>query len=155
MTQTKINAQVIKKLRDATGARMMDCKKALEKTAGNFDQAIKAVEEAGLARAEKNQDRATTAGTVASYVHNNGKIGALVEIQCETDFVAKNEEFQTMAKDIAMQVAAMNPQDVAELLAQDFIKDASVTVETLIKSLSGKTGEKMQLKRFTRLELGN
>lgn len=149
----KISAQNIKKLRDQTGARMMDCKKALEKAEGDFKQAVKIVEETGLARADKNQDRETAAGLIASYVHNNGKVGVLVELHCETDFVAKNEEFQNMARDIAMQITAMNPADVEELMKQEFVKDSSMTIATLVKSLSGKIGEKMEVKRFERYSL--
>lgn len=149
----KISAQDIKKLREQTGARMMDCKKALDEAKGDFDKAVKIVEQAGLARADKTQDRETSAGLVMSYVHNNGKIGSLIELQCETDFVAKNEEFVAMARDIAMQITAMNPENVAELMKQEFIKDPSINIETLIKSLSGKIGEKMEVKRFVRYTL--
>jgi len=150
----KISAVEIKKLREVTGARVLDCKKALEEAEGDFKKAEDLVAKKGLARAEKSQDRATTAGLIAQYVHVNGKVGALVEIRCETDFVAQNSEFKEMAKDIAMQVAAMNPETVEELLSQDFIKDSSLNIETLIKLLSGKIGEKMVLSRFTRFELG-
>jgi elongation factor Ts len=149
----KISAQDIKKLRDQTGARMMDCKKALEEAKGDFKQALKIVEETGLARADKAQDRETAAGLIMSYVHNNGKIGSLVELHCETDFVAKNEEFQAMARDIAMQITAMNPENVEELMKQEYIKDPSIKIETLVKALSGKIGEKMEVKRFVRYSL--
>ena len=150
----KISITEVKKLREATGARVLDCKKALDEAAGDFDQAKKIVEEKGLARAEKKQDRSTSAGLIATYSHMTGKIGAIVELQCETDFVAQNEEFKTLARDIAMQIVAMNPKNVKELLAQEFIKDPTVTIEKLIKSLSGKIGEKMILNRFQRFELG-
>jgi elongation factor Ts len=150
----KISMNDVKKLRETTGARILDCKKALDEAAGDFDQAKKIVEAKGLARAEKKQDRATSAGLIATYSHMTGKIGAIIELQCETDFVAKNEEFKTLARDIAMQVVAMNPEDVKELLAQEFIKDSTITIGKLIKSLSGKIGEKMILKRFQRFELG-
>ncbi len=151
---SKISAQEVKKLRELTGARVLDCKKALEEADGDFAQAEKIVAKKGLARAEKNQDRETTAGIIAQYVHNNGKIGALVEIRCETDFVAQNQEFKQMSRDIAMQVVAMNPQDVDELLTQEFIKDSSIKIESLIKTLSGKIGEKMIVSRFCRFNLG-
>lgn len=150
----KVSAKDVKKLRDLTGARVLDCKKALDEANGDFNQAEKIVAEKGLARAEKNQDRETTAGIIAQYVHNNGKIGALVELRCETDFVAQNKEFKQLGKDIAMQVVAMNPEDVKQLLEQEFIKDASVTIEHLVKTLSGKIGEKMIVSRFRRFELG-
>jgi len=151
---TKISILDIKKLRQATGARVLDCQKALQEAKGDFKKAQEIVAQKGLARAEKNQDREVVAGLVAQYVHNNGKVGALVEIKCETDFVAQNDEFKQMAKDVAMQVVAMNPQDVDELLEQDFIKDPSIKVEKLVKLLSGKIGEKMVVTRFKRFELG-
>lgn len=150
----KVSAKDVKKLRELTGARILDCKKALDEADGDFDQAEKIVAKKGLARAEKHQDREAAAGFIAQYVHNNGKVGALVELRCETDFVAQNEEFKQLGKDIAMQVVAMNPENNEELLAQEFIKDASVTIEKLIKALSGKIGEKMVLFRFCRFELG-
>ncbi|KUK79528.1 MAG: hypothetical protein XD95_0320 [Microgenomates bacterium 39_7] len=151
---SKVSAQEVKKLRELTGARVLDCKKALEEAKGDFAQAEKIVAKKGLARAEKNQDRETAAGIIAQYVHNNGKVGALVEIRCETDFVAQNKEFKQMAKDVAMQVVAMNPQNVDELLAQEFIKDSSLKIENLVKTLSGKIGEKMVISRFCRFGLG-
>jgi len=151
---TKISILDIKKLRQATGARVLDCQKALQEAKGDFKKAQEIVAQKGLARAEKNQDREVVAGLVAQYVHNNGKVGALVEIKCETDFVAQNDEFKQMAKDVAMQVVAMNPQDVDELLEQDFIKDPSIKVEKLVKLLSGKIGEKMVVTRFIRFKLG-
>jgi len=149
-----ISMDEIKKLRKETGARIMDCKKALEESKGDYKKALEVVEEKGLARAEKNADRETKAGYVASYVHNNGQVASLVEIVCETDFVAKNDEFVTMARDIAMHVTAMNPENVKDLLEQEFIRDASVTIAMMLKSLSGKIGEKMVITRFVRYEIG-
>ncbi|KKT79053.1 MAG: Elongation factor Ts [Parcubacteria group bacterium GW2011_GWF2_44_8] len=151
---TQITAELVKKLREITGARIMDCKKALEEAKGDFAQAQKLVEAKGLARAEKNADREIKTGYIASYVHGNGLVASLVEILCETDFVGKNEEFRSLAKDIAMQVTAMNPATVEELLDQEFIKDGSKTIGVLLKSLSGKIGERMEIKRFVRYELG-
>ncbi len=151
---SKVSMKDVKKLREETKARVLDCKKALEQAKGDFDRAKEIVAEKGLARAEKKKDRDTKAGLVASYVHNNGKVAALVEVQCETDFVTQNEEFKTMARDIAMQVTAMKPENVEELLQQEFIKDPSINIETLVKALSGKIGEKMVVTRFVRYELG-
>ena len=147
-------AQDIKKLREETGAGVMDCQKALKEADGNYQKAVEIVKAKGLAKAEKKADRETKEGFIGSYVHATGKIGALVEILCETDFVARNEELQTLAKDIAMQVVAMNPENLEELLEQEFIKDPSTTIEDLVKSLSGKLGEKLALNRFQRLEVG-
>lgn len=144
----------IKNLREQTGAGMLDCKKALEASDGDMSQAKQWVEAKGLARAEKKQDRETKEGYIASYVHTNGKVAAMVEILCETDFVARNEEFQTMARDIAMQVASMNPENVEDLLSQDFIKDSSMKIEGLVKSKSGKIGEKFVVNRIARFEVG-
>lgn len=151
---SKYTLDDVKQLRSETGARVLDCKKALEEAGGDLEKAKQIVAEKDLARAEKKQDRATTAGYVAAYVHNTGKVAAMVEMQCETDFVAKNEEFRQMVYDLAMQVAAMNPEDKKALLKQDFIKDPSVKVETYIKSVSGKIGENMVLARFKRFEVG-
>ena len=144
----------VKKLRDETGAGMMDCKKALDEAKGNFDEAKEIVRQKGLARAEKKADRETKEGYIASYVHATGKTAALVEILCETDFVARNEEFQSMARDVAMQVVAMTPADTEELLGQDFIKDPSMTVQDVVKGLSGKIGEKFEINRFVRYTVG-
>ncbi|MBQ6436587.1 translation elongation factor Ts [bacterium] len=149
-----ISASDIKKIREETGAGMLDCKKALEAADGDWDKALAWLKEKGLANAAKKADRATNEGYVASYVHTTGKIGALAELLCETDFVARNEEFRSLAGEIAMQVAAMAPENVAELLEQELVKREGVTVEEAIKQLSGKIGENMSLGRFTRLMIG-
>ncbi|NCN06918.1 MAG: translation elongation factor Ts [Candidatus Pacebacteria bacterium] len=144
----------VKKLREQTGAGIMDCKKALEEAEGDFKKATQLVKARGLERAEKKQDRETTEGYVASYVHSNGKLAAMVELVCETDFVARNEEFRSLGQDIAMQVVSMQPENVDELLDQEFIKDGGATIGYLIKSLSGKIGEKIAVKRFVRYQVG-
>jgi elongation factor Ts len=144
----------VKKLREETGAGMMECKKALDASDGNFDKAKEWVHQQGLAKAEKKSDRETKIGYIASYVHNNHQVAALVEVLCETDFVARNDEFQAMAKDVAMQVVAMTPETVEELLAQDCIKNPSLTVEELVKSVSGKIGERLVINRFVRYSVG-
>lgn len=149
-----IKATDVKKLRTQTGAGVMDCRKALEEAKGNFAKAIEIVRQKGLARAEKKQDRETKAGHLAAYVHANNQIAALVEVRTETDFVARNEELQAIAKDIAMQIVAMQPADIAELLEQEFIKNPSITVEEMIKELSGKVGEKLVVARFVRYQVG-
>ena len=147
-------ASDVKKLREETGAGMMDCKKALDEAQGDFAKAKEIVRQKGLARAEKKADRETKEGYIASYVHTNRKLGVLLEMLCETDFVARNEEFQKMANDIAMHTAVMNPASVEELLTQEFVRDPDVTIENMIKELSGKIGEKFVLHRFTRYEVG-
>jgi elongation factor Ts len=150
----KYTADDVKRLREEMGAGMMDCKKALDEADGDYEKAKEIVRQRGLAKAEKKADRETKEGYIASYVHATGKSAALVEILCETDFVARNPEFQTMAKDIAMQVVAMSPENVDELLKQEFIKNPSVTIEDLVKQLSGKIGEKFVVNRFMRYVVG-
>ncbi|NCN03618.1 MAG: translation elongation factor Ts [Candidatus Pacebacteria bacterium] len=150
----KYTAADIKKLREETGAGMLDCKKCLEKADGDYEEAKKFAIARGLAKAEKKSDRETKEGYIASYVHANAKVAALVEILCETDFVARNDEFKSMAKDVAMQVVAMGADDVEDLLKQDFIKDPSLTIEELVKRTSGKIGEKFVVNRFVRYTVG-
>ena len=140
----------IKKLRELTGARILDCQKALQEAGGDLDKAVAAVEAKGLAKADKIQDRETKVGYIATYTHNTGMVASMVEMLCETDYVAVNEEFRQMVRDIAMQVAAMGAESVEELLQQDSIKDSDKTIELVIKTLSGKIGEKMTLSRFER-----
>lgn len=147
-------ASDVKKLREETGAGMMDCKKALDEANGNFEEAKEAVRQRGLALAEKKADRETKEGYIASYVHANNKVAALVEILCETDFVARNDEFQAMAKDVALHIVAMNPETVEALLADQFVKNPDMTVEDLVKSVSGKIGEKFVVNRFVRYQVG-
>lgn len=144
----------IKNLREETGAGMMDCKRALEESQGDMDKAREWVKQRGLAKAEKKADREAKEGYIAHYVHNDHRTAALVEILCETDFVARNDEFQKMATEVAMQVVAMNPENVEELLAQDFIKNSDMTVEELVKQLSGKIGERFIVNRFVRYQVG-
>lgn len=148
------SAADVKKLREETGAGMMDCKKALDEAKGDYEAAKEIVRQRGLAKAEKKADRETKEGYIASYVHATGKSAALVEMLCETDFVGRNPEFQTLAKEIAMQVVAMSPENVDELLKQEFIKNPSVTIEDMVKELSGKIGEKFVINRFTRYVVG-
>lgn len=140
-----ITLDQIKTLREETGAGIMDVRKALTESDGNVKKARAWIEKRGLKRAQEKADRETDAGYVFSYVHFNGKMGSLVKLACETDFVAKTEDFQTLGREIAMQVASMKPEDVDELLKQDYLKDTSKTIEALIKGLSGKTGENIKI----------
>ncbi|MDX9753435.1 MAG: translation elongation factor Ts [bacterium] len=194
-----ISASLVKELRDKTGAGMMDCKKALGECEGDFEKAVKYLREKGIADASKRSGRATKEGMIYSYIHPGSKIGVMVEVNCETDFVARTDDFQAFAKDIAMHIAASNPgyitrdevpadvvaaekdvlmtqvresgkpENVLEkivegridkfysqicLLEQPFIKDMNVTVEELLKSIIGKIGENIQIRRFTRYQLG-
>ena len=109
-----ITAQMVKELRERTGAGMMECKKALQEAGGDMEKAMEILRKKGIAKAEKKASRATKEGIIGSYIHMGGKIGVLVEVNCETDFVARTDEFQNLVKDIAMQIAAMNPKYVSK-----------------------------------------
>lgn len=147
------NVELIKKLRAQTGLGMHDIKKALDESGDNEEKAITLLKKWGLSTVAKKADRATSQGLVDSYVHS-GRIGALVEVNCETDFVARNDEFKAFVKDIAMQVASMNPQSVEDLLEQDYFRDPSKTVQDLLNDTITKIGENIKIGRFTRTELG-
>lgn len=144
----------IKQLRERTGAGIVDCKKALEEAKGDLEKAQKLLRKKGYAQAAKKKDRTTAEGSVVSYIHAGGKVGSLVEINCETDFVARTDEFKELTAEIAMQVAAMNPRDVKELLAQDYIRDTKKTINDLIQETIAKLGENIQIARLERLALG-
>jgi elongation factor Ts len=165
---TEISLDLIKELRERSGAGIMDCKRALEATAGSLDKAAALLVEQGIARAEKKADRATAQGLVESYIHA-GRIGALVEVNCETDFVARTDEFKNLVHEIAMHIAATSPKVVSEeeysedmqgskeenvLLLQPYVRDPSKTIRQLITETIGKTGENIQIRRFARFELG-
>ncbi len=142
----------VAKLRELTGAGVVECKKALDEAEGDFDRAKDILFERGIARAEKKGDRATGAGLLQTYTHN-GRVSVMVELRCETDFVARNEKFQDMAHGIAMHIAAMNPENVEELYTQQFVKDPSMTVEELVKSMIGTIGENIKVEKFARFEI--
>lgn len=141
----------IKKLREESGAGIMDVRKALEESKGEMNKAREFLKKRGLEKADKKAGRETGVSRVASYVHFNGKVGALVKLSCETDFVAKTEDFEQLGKEVAMQVASMNPENVEELLAQDYLRDSSKTIEQLVKEVSGKTGENVKIAEIVRL----
>jgi elongation factor Ts len=194
-----ISAHDVKALRDRTGAGMMDCKKALQETGGDVEAAIDFLRAKGAAKAAKRAAKSANEGTIGSYLHFGGKIGVLVELNCETDFVAKTDDFVQLAKDLAMHIAAANPLSVSpdgispevvqrekaifleqvkaegkpehiaerivegklrkffeesSLLMQPFVKDPQKTVEQLITEVSAKTGEKIEVARFSRLQVG-
>lgn len=127
----------------------MQCKKALEEAGGDKDKAIQLLKEKGSDIASKKGDRNLGSGTVASYIHANGNIGAMVELLCETDFVGKNPEFKQIAYDIAMHISAMRPESNEELLKQEFIKDTSKTIEDMVNGAIQKFGERTEVGRFT------
>jgi|SRR3989344_5101672 len=142
----------VQKLREITGAGVMDAKKALEESGGDFDKAISIINEMGLIKAEKKATRATGAGYLESFIHN-GRVGVLMEIRCETDFVAHSDPFKELAHNLVMHIAAMNPQNTEELLKQPFIKDESKSIEELIKNTIAKVGENIKVEKFCRYEL--
>jgi elongation factor Ts len=194
-----ISASDVKNLREATGAGMMDCKKALAECGGDFEKAATWLREKGIASAAKRADRAAAEGQVCSYIHMGGKYGVLAEINCETDFVARSQEFQDLCRDVCLHICSAAPrwvrreevpqeisnaemavyqaqaaetgkpeqvckkiaegklnkwfQDVC-LMEQPFVKDPDTNVEALVKGLSGKTGEKIDVRRFVRFERG-
>lgn len=142
----------VQKLREVTGAGVMDCKRALEDAQGDFDSAIKIIHERGISKVEKRSGRATGAGLVQTYTHNE-RIGVLLELRSETDFVARSEPFRKLAHDLTMQIAAMAPQNVEELLAQPFIKDQSLTVNDMVNRLIAQVGENVKVASFYRVEV--
>jgi elongation factor Ts len=196
----EISAKLVKELRDMTGAGMMDCKKALNESEGDKDKAVEWLRQKGIASAEKKSGRAAAEGAIGSYIHTGARVGVLVEVNCETDFVARGDIFQELVRNVAMQVAACPnvdyvkvediPAEVAErekqiemgrddlagkkeemkekivagrigkrlkemsLLDQPYIKDSGMTVDQLVKEVSGKIGENIQVRRFVRFNLG-
>ncbi|MBU4490229.1 MAG: translation elongation factor Ts [Actinobacteria bacterium] len=199
MSGSKINAKQVKELRDKTSAGMMDCKRALTETGGDMEKAVRFLREKGLAKAKKRQDRSADQGVIESYLHIGKQIGSLVEINCETDFVARNEGFLELAHVVALQVAACNPlyldreavpPDIVDaekeiyrarcevegkpekvwdrivsgmlekhyqevcLLDQPFVKDPSLTVAELLAQASARLGEKLEIRRFSRFQVG-
>lgn len=152
-----MNKDLILKLREETGAGIMYVKKALDEFNGNEEKARNKLLQMGIEKAAKKQDREIKAGLVYSYVHggevNFGKIGVLVKLGCETDFVAKTSDFKELCKELAMQISAMNPKDVNDLLEMDYIRDSSKKVNDLIKGLIAKVGENIVVHSFSRIEL--
>jgi len=151
---SEIPAKLVKKLRDETGAPVMEIRKALLYSGGDEKRAKEIITERGLERAEKRSGRSTDQGLIVTYVHADGKIGSMVHLGCETDFVARTDEFKKLAKEIAMQVVAMNPQDVQEMLSQEYIRDPEKKVKDLVAEVAAKTGENVQVHRISRFALG-
>jgi elongation factor Ts len=165
----EITAGMVKELRDQTGAGILDCRNALNTCEGNVEKATEMLKAKGLAKAEKRAQRATASGLVETYIHTAGRIGALVEVNCETDFVARTDQFKELAHCLAMQVAAMAPVCVAKedapegkevsdescLLLQPYIKDPTKLIKDVVAETIAKTGENIKVRRFIRYELGN
>ncbi len=195
-----VDAKLVKTLREMTGAGVLECKKALEETGGNLEEAVELLRKRGIAKAAKKAGRETKEGIIHAYIHAGGRVGVLLELNCETDFVARNEVFKELANELALQIAAMKPQYVSRdtvpkevlekegeiareaalaegkpehiaekiaegkvekflkevcLLEQPYIKDDKKTVEDLIKEYIAKLGENIQIRRFTRYEIGD
>jgi elongation factor Ts len=163
-----ISTADIKELRQKSGAGVMECKNALMETAGKMDEAYAMLKQRGLTKAVERAGRLTGQGLITAYLHHSGNIGAMVEVNCETDFVARTDEFKELARNLAMQVAATAPHCVSPedntsgentdpqmcLLLQPFIKDASKTIQDIIMETSATTGETIKIRRFVRFELG-
>jgi len=150
-----MNIKDLVRLRRETQAPLSECKEALEESEGDLSKAKKILKKKGLLAADKRKDRAAKEGIIGAYVHSNKKIGVLVELACETDFVARNKDFQDFAHKLAMQIASMDPKDIKELLSQDWIFESGLSVENMLKELIHKTGENIQIKNFVRLQIGS
>lgn len=148
-----ISAEQVKNLRQKTGVSVIECRNALEEASGSEGEAIKILEKKGQERAIKKAQRETKQGLIEAYIHNNGKVGVLLKLHCETDFVARNEEFKSLTHDLAMHIAAMDPENLDELLSQPFIKDAGKTVKDIITDAVSKIGENIKIDKFVRYEI--
>jgi len=164
-----ITTEQIKELRQESGAGIMDCRNALKETSGDKARALEILKKQGFVKAQKTVGRVAKQGLVASYIHGGGRIGSLVEVNCETDFVARTPEFQDLAHNVAMQVAAMAPEYLSKnecptgvevdfqnvcLLLQPYIKDPTKNIQDVVTELIAKTGENIVISRFVRFELG-
>lgn len=149
-----VDVDLLKKLRNETQAGIADCRIALEETKGDYKKALEWIRAKGLEKAAKKSDRETSQGLIESYIHQTGRVGSIIEILCETDFVARTDEFKKLSHEVAMQVAAMNPKDVPALLKQEYIKDSSKTIEALIKEAIAKLGENIVVKKLQRFGIG-
>jgi elongation factor Ts len=144
----------IRQLREETSCGVIECKKALEESKGDFQKAKDLLRKRGLEMAAKKSDRVAKEGRVEAYIHNGNKIGVVVEVNCETDFVARNDDFIAFTKNLSMHIAAMNPENVQALLAQPFVKEPSKNIQDLLNELVAKIGENIQVNRFIRYKVG-
>jgi elongation factor Ts len=148
-----VNIDLIKQLRAETGIGIAECRQALEASSGDLEKAKVWLRKNGLDKAATKSERTVKAGVVEVYSHG-GRVGVLVEVLCETDFVAKTEDFKNLAHELALQIASMKPASVTELLEQVYIRDNSQTIDQLIKGVIGKLGENIQVGKFERIALG-
>jgi elongation factor Ts len=142
----------VARLREETGAGMMDCKRALDAAKGDYAKALEILAQQGLAKADKKGDRAIGAGHLEAYIHG-GRVGVLLDVGAETDFVTRSEPFREFAKNLAMHIAAAGPESVDELLKQNYVRDESMTIENYMKSVIAKVGENIRVNRFTRYQV--
>ncbi|MBI1971580.1 MAG: translation elongation factor Ts [Candidatus Wildermuthbacteria bacterium] len=149
----KISIEQIRELREATGLSVVECKKALEETGGNIEKAKEHLSKLGKQIAEKKQAREVGEGFVEAYAHSTGKLGAIVDVRCETDFVARSQDFKNFCHEIALQVASMDPAGVEELLKQPYVRDPSHRVQDIVSDVIAKVGENIVIKRFSRFEI--
>jgi elongation factor Ts len=150
----KISADQIRKLREQTGAPVIRVKKVLEEVEGNDKKAFEILSKEGFEKVAKREGRETSQGIIETYTHHSKRVGSVIELFCETDFVGRNETFLTLAHDLALQLASNDAKNAEELLKQDFIKDPAKKVADLIKEVIAKTGENVRLGRIYRIELG-
>ncbi len=148
------NIEIIKKLRDETGAGILEIKNVLEEQGDNYDKTKEELLKKSAAKAAKKSDRVAEDGLVYSYIHNSGKVGSLVLLSCETDFVAKTEDFQKLCKDIAMQVCSEDYEDLEKLLESEYIRDPSKKISDLINEAVAKVGEKIEIRKFAKFSVG-
>ncbi|MEK7092046.1 MAG: translation elongation factor Ts [Patescibacteria group bacterium] len=149
-----VDIELLKKLRNETSVSLADCRKALEETSNDYAKAKQWLGKHGLEKAAKKAEREAKQGIIYSYIHGVGRVGTLLELDCETDFVARTDDFKKLAQEISMQISAMSPKDVTDLMSQEYIRDASKTIEVLVKEVIAKLGENIVIKRFTRFEIG-
>ena len=149
------DVSTLKKIREETGYGVMDIKKALEQSRGDEKKAIELLKKWGIERSESKKERETKAGSVTSYIHGEGKVGVLLELLCETDFVARTDDFRDLAHELCLQISSMSPKDTKELLEQEYIRDPKSKISDLVKTVIGKLGENITVSRFARFELGS
>jgi elongation factor Ts len=154
MASTEVSALKVRDLRDMTGAGVMDCKRALSESGGDLEQAIAVLRARGVASATRKAGRETKDGQVYAYIHPGGRVGVLIEVGCETDFVARTDDFQNLCRELAMQVAATEVMAVTELLDAPYIRDPGQKAGDLVTAAIAKLGENINVRRFTRYRLG-
>lgn len=149
-----VDIKLLKQLRNETQASVSDCRQALEESGGDYKRALEWLRKKGVEKAEKKASQEVSQGIIDSYIHQNSRVGAMVELLCETDFVARTSEFKHLAHELCLQIASMNPKDNSVLLKQEYVRDPSKTIGDLIKETIMKVGENIVVKRFQRFSVG-